>query len=84
MADIPITGHKYYDALWNREKLVRSLKATLNPDGSITDTPLLITPPEARTCVDSARCLFGHIVAQGDTPCKNCERLMLADYYITK
>lgn len=81
MPDVPVLGHKLFDALWNREHLVQKLTPKLEADGTITTKPILSMTPEARSCPNSGSCQFGHVVAAGGEPCNRCRRLIQGDYH---
>ena len=81
MPDIPISGHKLFDALWNVEYRVQKETPKLEPDGTVSTTPILSVVAEARSCKGPADCLWSHVVQAGGEPCNRCRNLVLGDYY---
>ena len=83
MPDIPISGHKQCDALWNREYLVAKREPKLEADGSITTKPITTAVPEARECTNPKTCVWLRIVGIGGEPCNTkCRWLKKGDYFI--
>ncbi len=84
MTDIKIKNHKLYDSLLNREYLVQKELPKLEADKSISTTEIKTAVPEARSCPNSATCLWGHVVKAGGTPCDKCRHLVKGDYFKTE
>ena len=81
MADIPITGHKLYDTLWNIEIRNRQLTPKLEIDGLINIATNLNPVDESPSCSFSDDCLWNHVLLNGGEPCRKCRNFTPGSYY---
>lgn len=79
---LQITTHKLANALLNREYLVQK-QVPLGKEGAEIVTEQITTDvPQARSCIHADKCIWGHVVKAGGTPCDKCRYLQLGDYFI--